>query len=203
MNFDTWLILLVTCVGASIIPGPNSLMVFNHVVRFGLRKTLWTIWGGVFGFIILIALVVFGIGSIIDTHPNIIIFIKIIGGVYLVLIGFVLWNSGAIEYHESDDEDLSGSGSSLFKHGFISAVTNVNALMFFISITPHFMEPEKGLFIQFLEIGLTLALTEFCIEMIYALIIHRYRNGMIRTGRIFNKVCGGLFVLFAIMLQFR
>ena len=64
MQFDTWIIYLVASIGLSLSPGPNGLLALTHGALHGSRKTLFTIAGGVIGFVALIALCVFGIGTL-------------------------------------------------------------------------------------------------------------------------------------------
>ncbi|MGH8361192.1 MAG: LysE family translocator, partial [Pseudomonas sp.] len=51
-----------------------------------------------------------------------------------------------------------------------------------------------------LTIALTYAVVEFIGEYLVASAAHRVRPWLARTGRRFNKVCGGFFVLFGLAL---
>ena len=55
MQLDTWLIYFAAALGLSLSPGPNGLLALTHGALHGRRKTLWTIFGGSFGFIAVIA----------------------------------------------------------------------------------------------------------------------------------------------------
>lgn len=67
MSFDTWLLLLITSVGISLVPGPNALLVLTHGALHGRQKALFTILGGLLGFAIVIGLCVFGIGALLKS----------------------------------------------------------------------------------------------------------------------------------------
>ncbi|MDU0960100.1 MAG: LysE family translocator, partial [Bradyrhizobium sp.] len=60
MALNTWLLFLVTSVGISLTPGPNGLLALTHGALHGGRKTLFTIAGGLIGFVLVIALCMFG-----------------------------------------------------------------------------------------------------------------------------------------------
>ncbi|MEG3078600.1 hypothetical protein R3F64_01850 [Halomonas sp. 5021] len=60
MQLDMWFIYFASCVGLSLSPGPNGLLALTHGVLHGSRKTLFTISGGAIGFVIVIALWMFG-----------------------------------------------------------------------------------------------------------------------------------------------
>ena len=65
MNLNTWLIYLLAAIGLSLSPGPNGLLALTHGALHGRRKALYTIFGGAFGFIAVVALSMFGIGALL------------------------------------------------------------------------------------------------------------------------------------------
>ena len=67
MDLNTWLIYLIAAVGLSLSPGPNGLLALTHGALHGRRLTLFTIAGGALGFVVLIALSMFGIGALLQT----------------------------------------------------------------------------------------------------------------------------------------
>jgi len=202
MNFETWLMLLLTCGGGSLIPGPNAILVLNHVTVHGFSKTLSTIAGGVIGFILLIGVCVFGLGSIIQAEPKLMMVVKIIGGLYLAWLGLKLWMAPPMTFREHNHTN-TGHRSDLFRQGFLSAATNPKGMMFFTAVLPQFLSPRHSMVLQFVIIALTLAFTEFCVEMTFALVGDRVKNWIARSGKRFNRICGTIFFLFAIVLQLR
>lgn len=53
MTVEHWIVYLFAAVGLSLTPGPNGLLALTHGVRFGLRRTVATLIGGVVGFLTL------------------------------------------------------------------------------------------------------------------------------------------------------
>lgn len=202
MTLESWLILFLACCGACVIPGPNSLLVVNHVSRFGLQKTFWTIIGGVFGFMFLMTVAALGLGSVINAFPFILEAIKNIGSLYLAVLGLRLW------YSEEEPVWVTGEfekteESILLKQGFISAITNVNAFFFFMSILPNVLNDEHSLSVQAIQCSLTLGICEFFFEFGFALLVVPLAGKGLLPVKIFNRICGGLFFIFAILLQFK
>ena len=93
MHFDTWLFYLLTCCGISVVPGPNALLVLTHGALHGNRKTLFTITGGVIGFIAMIALCVLGLGALLKASMLWLTVLKVVGGLYLIWLGVNIWRS--------------------------------------------------------------------------------------------------------------
>ena len=163
MQFDTWLVFLVTSIGLSLSPGPNSLLALTHGAMHGSRKTLFTIFGGVLGFVAIIALCMFGIGALIKSSVVWLTVLKWVGGAYLVWLGIQVWRSPPIEVKVSA-EATAAHGWPLFRQGFLSAATNPKGLLFFSAFLPQFIDPHRSLMPQFAAVAATYAATEFLAE---------------------------------------
>ena len=96
MSLDTWLIYLLATIGLSLSPGPNGLLALTHGALHGRGKAIYTILGGVTGFVIVIALSMFGIGALLKASIVWITVLKWVGGAYLVWLGIQVWRSRAL-----------------------------------------------------------------------------------------------------------
>ena len=201
MQFDTWLLYLLTCCGIAVVPGPNALLVLTHGALHGNRKTLFTISGGVIGFVGMIALCVFGLAALLKTSILWLTALKIVGGLYLVWLGINLWRSEPVTVQLGD---LSrSSGWSLFRQGLLSAISNPKALLLFTAFITPFIDPQRNLMLQAGVLALTYAVVEFAVEFGVASAANRVRPWLARAGRRFNRVCGGFFVAFGALLPIR
>ena len=93
MALHTWLIYFAAALGLSLSPGPNGLLALTHGALHGRRMTLWTIFGGSFGFVAVIALSMFGIGALLQTSLVWLTVLKWLGGAYLVWLGIQVWRA--------------------------------------------------------------------------------------------------------------
>src|SRR5687768_1791613 len=84
MALDTWLIYLAAATGLALMPGPNGLLALTHGALYGRRMTLFTISGGVLGFVLVLALSMFGIGAVLGASVHALTVMKWLGGAYLV-----------------------------------------------------------------------------------------------------------------------
>ena len=82
----------------------------------------------------------------------------------------------------------------------MSALSNPKALLLFTAFIPPFLDPYRSIIAQTAAIALTYAVVEFVVEYMVASAAHRVRPWLARTGRRFNKVCGGFFVVFGLAL---
>ena len=194
MALHTWLIYLLAVLGLSLTPGPNALLVLTHGALHGHRRTLFTVAGGAVGFIGLIALSMLGIGALLQTASGALTVLKIVGGAYLVWLGIQLWRAPPLKLDPATaDGSLDARGRVLFRQGLFSAVSNPKVLLFYGAFLPQFIDPARGLLLQFAILAGTFAGIEAVVEVLLARLAHRVRPWLERTGRTFNRVCGGLF----------
>lgn len=194
MALDTWLIYLLASIGLSLTPGPNSLLALTHGALYGARRTLFTIVGGVFGFSALIALAMFGLSALLQASASILTVLKWGGGVYLIWLGIQLWRSPALQL-ELNQRSARLSNAGLFRQGLLSAMANPKVLLFYGAFLPQFIDPQRGLFMQFVVMAATFASVEFLVEYLLARLAFRIRPWLAKGGKGFNRCCGSLFAV--------
>lgn len=202
MALDTWLLFFVTSIGISLTPGPNGLLALTHGALHGGRKTLFTIAGGLIGFVLLIALCMFGIGALVQASITWLVVLKWVGGLYLAWLGVKLWRSPPVAV-DIGSEGTTASGRQLFRQGFLTAATNPKCLLFFSALLPQFIDVHRSLAVQFAVVAITYTVTEFVTECAIASAAARVRPWLARVGRRFNQVCGGIFVAIGLALPLR
>ena len=202
MSIDTWLIYLLASIGLSLSPGPNGLLALTHGVLHGQRKALFTIIGGVLGFVAVIALSMFGIGALLQASLVWLTAMKWLGGAYLVWLGIQVWRSAPVGF-EITGSRQPRSGWSLFRQGALSALTNPKGILFFAAFLPQFIDPHRNLVLQFVVMGGTFAATEATTELLIASMAGRISTWLHRVGRRFNQVCGAVFVAIGLALPLR
>ncbi len=202
MDFNTWLIYLLAAIGLSLSPGPNGLLALTHGALHGRRKALYTIFGGAFGFVAVIALSMFGIGALLKASLTWLTVLKWIGGAYLVWLGIQIWRSPPIGI-DIGAAVKPRAGWSLFRQGALSALTNPKALLFFAAFLPQFIDPARSLVIQFVVMAGTFAVIEIATELFIASMAHRLNPWLRRVGRRFNQACGGVFIAIGVALPLR
>lgn len=194
MALHTWLIYLVAAIGLSLTPGPNSLLALTHGALHGHRKTLYTVAGGSVGFVVLIALSMVGIGALLQASADALLVLKYAGGAYLVWLGIQIWRAPPIHL-QLEPGAGNAKGSALFRQGLLAAMTNPKALLFYGAFLPQFIDPQRSLWLQFLIMAGSFAIIEFLVEWLLARLAHDIRPWLERTGKSFNRACGGLFAL--------
>jgi threonine/homoserine/homoserine lactone efflux protein len=193
MDLHTWIFYAAATLGLSLSPGPNGLLALTHGAAHGWRRTIYTVCGGVFGFVVLILLSMFGIGALLQASLVWLTVMKWIGGAYLMWLGLHVWRSPPVQVSAGAPAGRR-SGASMFCQGALSALTNPKALLFFAAFLPHFIDPARSLVTQFVAMAATFAAIEFATELLIAGTAQRITAWLARVGRRFNQVCGGLFI---------
>jgi homoserine/homoserine lactone efflux protein len=202
MDLNIWLIYLAAIVGLSLSPGPNGLLALTHSAVYGWRKATFTVCGGVLGFVVVIALSMFGIGALLQASSTWLTLMKWVGGAYLVWLGVQVWRSPPVGVKLGAAMN-NRSRASMFREGALSAVTNPKVLLFFTAFLPHFIDPARSLVTQFIVMAGSFAVLEFATELMIVGTAQRIDAWLARVGQRFNHVCGGLIATIGAALPLR
>jgi homoserine/homoserine lactone efflux protein len=202
MDLNTWLLYAAAITGLSLSPGPNGLLALTHGAVYGWRKATYTVLGGVLGFVVVIALSMFGIGALLQASAAWLTLLRWLGGAYLVWLGIQVWRSPPAGVPAGTARN-ERSRASMFRQGALSALTNPKVLLFFAAFLPHFIDPARSLTMQFIVMAGTFAVFEFATELLIVGMAQRINAWLARVGKRFNQVCGGLFVAIGAGLALR
>jgi threonine/homoserine/homoserine lactone efflux protein len=196
MSLELWLVYCVAAVGLSLTPGPNGLLSLTHGACFGFRPTVATVMGGALGFFLLIAASLAGMGALLAASERAFTITKWVGAAYLVYLGFRIWRapSPAIERAASGPGAGAARPWRMFREGFLVAVSNPKALIFFAAFLPQFMTPGVPFPVQLAVLGGTFVLVEIVYELVLAGLAQRIAPWLARHGRWFNRTAGATFV---------
>lgn len=202
MPLDTWLIFLIAAIALSFTPGPNGLLALTHGALYGARRTLATIAGGALGFLVVIAVSMFGVGALLLAVPDILTVLKWVGGAYLVFLGVQVWRAPAIAVGPNVARP-GGSGWRLAQQGFLAAVTNPKGILFFVAFLPQFIDPKNNLGVQFAIMASTFIVIEIVFEIVVAALSQSLQPALARAGRWFNRATGTLFIVIGVLLPWQ
>ena len=196
MTVEIWLLYLAAAVGLSLTPGPNGLLSLTHGVQFGFRRAAFTALGGVTGFLVLIAASLAGLGAVLAASETAFLVLKLAGAAYLIVLGIRLWRAPppAVAASLAEAAPNRAGPARLYRQGFLVAVSNPKALVFFAAFLPQFMVPGAPFWLHFLVLGGTFALVELLYELLVAGLAGRIAPWLARAGRWFNRVTGSTFI---------
>jgi len=144
-----------------VVPGPSVLFVVSRGVALGRRAALATVAGNTAGVMVQAILVALGLGALVERSDAAFTAVKLIGAVYLVVLGLRMLRNrhGLAALH--DATEVPKGTRRIVREGFIVGFTNPKAVVVFTVIIPQFADPSRGhvplqllvLAIVFLTIG--------------------------------------------------
>lgn len=119
-------------------PGPNNIMVMTSGVNFGFQKSIPHILGITIGFPVMLFLMSLGFGVIFETYPQILFWMKIMGGIYLMYLAWQIANAKPM--NTTDTENIS-KPLSFLQAAFFQWV-NPKAWVFALNTLAIYLSPE-------------------------------------------------------------
>ena len=199
MAWQQWFVFAVAVTGLALTPGPNGLLALTHGALYGHRRALFTVSGGVLGFVLIIALSMFGIGALLLASAHALTVLKWVGGAYLVWLGIQLWRAPALKLSQGEASP-DRSSLALFGQGLMTAIANPKVILFFGAFLAQFIDSQRALLPQFAVMAATFSVVEFLVEYLLVRLAHQIRPWLERSGKRFNQSCGGVFVLVGAVL---
>ena len=209
MEITTWLLFAVVAIVAVISPGPAILLSISNSIRFGISKVVLSSLGNICGLFLLSTAAIFGLGAVLKTSTTLFLMIKIIGAAYLIYLGIRQWRSKTNFFDSakdvSDSKQLK-TNKRFFIEGFLIAITNPKAILFFTALFPQFIQTQQALVPQFLIMTFTFMSISFVSLVSYGALAKKAKHWLSTEQRAkwFNRTLGSLFVMIGVgLLQLR
>lgn len=129
---------IIFSISASITPGPNTIMAMSSGLNFGIRKSMPLLWGICLGFSLMLFFVGIGIGQVFALFPELTLYLKVLGVVYLLYLAYVIANSGELKKGAKFDQPLN------FLKGVVFQWVNAKAWVVCVSAVSTFTTPGNS-----------------------------------------------------------
>lgn len=120
-------------------PGPGVLTSVAHSLSKGFRSSIFVIAGIVLGDLLFLMLAVFGLSAVAHTLGELFFIVKIIGGGYLIWLGFRLLRKGPLIMSSRDLLPNNGHGRH-FLTGLLVTLSNPKVILFYAGFLPTFLD---------------------------------------------------------------
>lgn len=200
MSLDLWLSFVAIIIIAVLSPGPAVLLAVTQGSQFGARRAAIAIFGNITGLAILISASAFGIGTLLTASSDWFMWLRIVGGVYLVYLGVRLVLSRPKNLAADGTVQMTSRWKA-YSQGVGVALSNPKALLLIGALFPQFMDVTQPITPQLVILGATLMTLSFSALMIYATALKTLvaKSHKAILGRV-NKVTGTLFVMLGVAL---
>jgi homoserine/homoserine lactone efflux protein len=189
MSLETWFAFVTATLILTITPGPSIVLGMVHSLNYGARKTLFTALGDISANMIQMLVVAVGLGVVIASSVVAFQVVKWGGVAVLLVMSLQLFRSSK----NLNNEALKTKNAKPFRlycSGFLVAIGNPKALVFFTAFFPQFIDPEKLLAPQLALMCPTMAFMDFAFVMLYALGAKGLLGFLRKHPRLLNRFSG-------------
>jgi threonine/homoserine/homoserine lactone efflux protein len=196
VNWETWVLFVITEAVLSMTPGPAVLFVLSQAIRRGPGKAVWASGGILSANALYFVLSATSLGALIVASYKLFFVIKWAGAAYLVYLGIqsLLSRSALLAVPEGDAQPAGGA--RILRDGFFLQGANPKAILFFTAILPQFIDSSRPVPFQVLILGISSILVEFTILFIYGQLAGRALAAAHtpRFERVTNWAAGSLLI---------
>ncbi len=198
MNTETLLIYSVVSFFYVITPGPAILLAISNGMNGGLRAVLMSTLGNISGLLVISVLSILGLGAIMATSSSLFTLAKFAGAAYLIYLGIrqLMIRPEQLAGISTQSPPKERHTSAHFFEGFVLAISNPKAILFFTALFPQFLSFSTPLLPQYVIMtGLFMAIS-FGSLFSWGLISHtaKHQLGSDRGIKWFRRISGGLFI---------
>ena len=175
-----------------IVPGPTVSLIIANSLKFGVKAGLLNVLGTQIGVLILIFLLALGFEFISSFVDQIIKILRILGAIYLIILGIITFNS-KINLNNNQSEKYN---KRFIFQGLIVILTNPKIFLFLGSFLPQFISLQHSISFQIIYYGLLFILVATIFDSCYALIFGKFRNLIAKKYlKILNLIGSAILVL--------
>ena len=184
-----------------ITPGTPRIVIVSHTINYGIKNSVWTALGDISANFVQMILIVFVIGSLLEDKPEIFVYFKWAGILYVLYLAYETFTA-KIKTIRSVGK-VSKSVFSFYRDGFLVAGLSPKALVFFGTIFIQFINFETNVLFQFSILAITYVSLDFLTLMIYAFAAEKIATWLKGNPRILNTISACVLVLIAIIVATR
>ena len=206
MLFTTWITFLGLTIIATGSPGPGSILALSSGLYYGHQKALFTIAGSLLGLFLLFLITLIGLYTLFNEHPFFFKALASSGVAYLAYTGVKKWSQKKtpLYQHDKAPKKMLSSNLTLFKEGFLVAISNPKIILFFSIFFTPFIKTDNSWLLQITILAVTFFTCELIWQLIYALGGNKL-NVLFKKKQhyvLFNKTTGLFFIFSACFIGY-
>ncbi len=181
-------------------PGPDFALITRQSLRFNRKVAIWTSLGIGMGILFHCLLAITGLVLLITSNELFSTILKIIGSTYLLYLGInsvlVTQNRNETEIRERDNLDKFNG----FLVGLITNITNVKAILFFVTVFSVVIDTDNSLSLIFYGAYMALATFLWFAFISYVFTSENFKNKFSSVLKYFEKVIGVILILLSLQI---
>lgn len=201
MDLSLFLSFLFATMVIVVTPGSTVALASSKAVKFGPNAAFITVLGDALGTATQIVIAVLGLQILVSVAKDILPYMQIIGGLYILYLGFQSYIE--LDDHSEDEafiKEQNKAKSGHFWAGYLVCVSNPKSIIFFIALFPGFISQEYNILFQSVVYGVIFVLLDAMFIMGYSLLAIRAFKSKMASSMSVSKVSGiGLMIVGALL----
>ena len=154
IELDRFLVFMAASLALALTPGPDLLYVAGRSLGQGRLAGVVSAIGVGCGCVVHLTAAAFGLSAILSYSATAFTIVKLIGGLYLIYLGWVTFRSESSEHNPGGRTVRRQRLSRLFWQGTVSNILNPKVAIFFMAFLPQFVDPTRSsAFVQIIFLG--------------------------------------------------
>ncbi|NDV01895.1 LysE family translocator [Pseudoroseicyclus tamaricis] len=141
MDIHVWLAFVAASILLLALPGPTVLMVLSYALSQGRRVALAMVAGVALGDLLAMSASLLGLGALMAASATLFTIFKVIGGLYLLWLGFRLLREPPAVLRPEAEEAPPMAPGRIFGHAALVTALNPKSIAFFVAFVPQFLSP--------------------------------------------------------------
>ncbi len=194
---------LTTVIALLLIPGPDMLLIASSSLSYGKKVGIYASFGNATSGLILTLLAALGVSALIAVTPLALELLRIVGGLYLLKMGWDCLRATPAQTPELVQEDKIAK--QLYRRAVVSNLLNPKALLFFVLFLPQFVSSQLAVSSaqQMLALGLLLNLMGLVFNLMLVALVGSLGQSLLNNEKFRvnqNKFMGVIFISLAFWL---
>lgn len=200
MNMELYLEFVAAVAVLVLIPGPLVALIVSNSVTYGSRSGLMTVFGAAGATLVQLSVVALGMAAAVQALGHWFGMVRAIGGAYVVWVGVQAFRAAAADLTRTAPQPRSGRG--MLAEGFLVALFNPKALLFYAAFFPQFISPALPTGPQVAVLCTTLLVLGVMCDSSWAVLAGRLRHLLALHAAWRNRITGGMLVTVGVALTF-
>ncbi len=188
MNIDILVAFIIGRIILSASPGAGVVASITKAVSDGFKESLYFLSGIILCNIIFLLAAIYGISTISKSMSGTFFIIKLLGGVYLIILGIKLFKTK----QEISQPIETNKKNKNFAAGFLLTAGNPEPILFYASVVPALLNGRKISYPEILLMIVILVSISFIVTGSYCYFASLSRNFLLKndTHKYINRVAG-------------
>ena len=162
--------LALIALGMVCTPGPNMIYLLSRSILQGRLAGAISLTGVLSGLLCYVAATALGLTALMLAVPIAYEAVKLAGAGYLLWMAWTAVRPGARSALQPRSDLKPDRPGKLFAMGFLTALLNPKIAVFYVSLLPQFIDPERGrVLLQGLVLGATQVAVSFAVNLLIVL----------------------------------